>query len=215
MKWNVLYNCTNNTQVSGCSLAMTTPMDKTKYVEDWTTKHSRIHREDTASLARRKLPAAPGNSSPDSATEDVYDANSELNSTSNVRPFDRYRNLSMPKRSITSLMQGSVKSNPIKQQNVRDRTIKRNEVSKQNLTISSKNSGSSSTPNSARSGSSESSGYHSIKDVERLSARRKPVASSSLSQAPSRSNSSLTSHEVEFQAWKRRKEYKPTNASER
>ena len=81
--------------------------------------------------------------------------------------------------------------------------------------MNSSSSGSGSAPNSARSGSSESSGYHSRLYMERLSTRRKEVSSTSLTKAPSRSSSSLTSHEADFQAWKKRKEYKPFNSSTR
>ena len=203
---------------------MTTPLDKTKYVADWTAKHPLSPRQDTAALARRKLPAAPGSSSPDIAAESIDStsndvqqvlANSELTSKSNDRPFERYRNLSMQKRTTKIKMQESVQSDVTRQLNCRETDTKRNDLNKPNLRMSSNISSSSSAPNSARSGSSESSGYHSRQDVGRFSTRRKPVSLSSLSKAPSRSNSSLTSHEAEFQAWKRRKEYKPSNSAAR
>ena len=199
-------------------------MDKTKYVEDWTAKHLHYPSSDTASLSRRKLSAAPGNSSSDSASEGIDDSydelkvllnNTELNNKSNIRPIDRFRNLSMPKRNTIGLVQSPVKNEISMKQNARDKESKINEVIKQSLKMISSSSGSGSAPNSARSGSSESSGYHSRQALERLSTRKKPVSSTSLSKAPSRSTSSLTSHEADFQAWKRRKEYKPFSSSTR
>ena len=196
-------------------------MDKTKYVEEWTAKHLHYPSPDAASLSRRKLPAAPGNSSPDSASEGIaasYDYskdllnNTELNNKSNIWPFDRFRNLSMPKRNTTGLEQGYVKNELSMKQNARYIENKRSEVIKQSLIMSSSSSGSGSAPNSARSGSS---GYQSRQNVERLSTRRKQMSSTSLTKASSRSNSCLTSHEADFQAWKRRKEYKPFSSSTR
>ena len=148
-------------------------MDKTKYVEEWTAKHLHYPSPDAASLSRRKLPAAPGNSSPDSASEGIaasYDYskdllnNTELNNKSNIRPFDRFRNLSMPKRNTTGLEQGYVKNELSMKQNARYKESKRSEVIIQSLIMSSSSSGSGSAPNSARSGSS---GYQSRQNVER------------------------------------------------
>ena len=199
-------------------------MDKTKYVEDWTAKHLHDPSPDAASLSRRKLPAAPGTSSPDSASEGIdvsFDdskdllKNTDLNDKSKVRPFDRFRNLSMPKRNTTRYVESHAKNVLNMKQNARDTESMRTEVIKQSLLMSSSSSGSGSAPNSARSGSSESSGYHSRQALERLSTRRKEVPSTSLTKTPSRSSSSLTSHEADFQAWKRRKEYKPFNTSTR
>ena len=184
-------------------------MDKTKYVEDWTAKHMRNPSPVAASVSRRKLPNAPGTSSPDSASEGIdasYDdsnvlinktelknKSSSLQNKSNIPPFDRFRNLSMPKRNTTGLGQSSVKNELCMKQYARDKESKRNEEIKQSLLLSSSISGSGSAPNSARSGSSESSGYHSRQALERFSTRRKEVSSTSLTKTPSRSSSSLTS----------------------
>merc|ERR1719158_2128884 len=65
----------------------------------------------------------------------------------------------------------------------------------------------SSAPSSARSASSESSGYHS-----RAGSATQPKTGLTKS-APSRSISSLTSKEAEFQAWRRRKNYRPGQPS--
>merc|ERR550517_2258963 len=65
----------------------------------------------------------------------------------------------------------------------------------------------SSAPSSARSVSSESSGYHS-----RAASASQPKTGLTKS-APSRSISSLTSKEAEFQAWRRRKNYRPGHPS--
>eukprot|EP00092_Neocalanus_flemingeri_P011503 GFUD01012397.1.p1 GENE.GFUD01012397.1~~GFUD01012397.1.p1 ORF type:complete len:537 (+),score=171.63 GFUD01012397.1:46-1656(+) len=180
-------------QVSRDSLAMTSPQDKTKYVADWTAKHSLSPRQDTASPARRKLPADPANCSPDNVIDDADASLNDVQSVLAKSESDRKKS-----STIVVQMQGS-----------------RNEVSKLNLRMGSTSSRSGSAPNSARSGSSESSGYQSRQDAGRLSIRRKPVSSSSLSKAPSKSTSSLTSNEAEFQAWKRRKEYKPSNSTAR
>ena len=181
-------------------------MDRTKYVEDWTAKHSHYPSQDTSALSRRKLPSAPGSSSPESASEGrdlSFDGTSKTNKDrkTSIEPFERFRNLSMPKRSITGArtdLESKLKS--------------RDEVMKQSLKKSFNSSGSG--PSSAWPGSSASPGYQSRLDVGRLSTRNKQVTSS-LSKTPCRSNSSLTSHEADFQAWKRRKEYKPFTASER
>ena len=85
--------------------------------------------------------------------------------------MNRFRNLSMPKRNTTGLVQSSVKNEPSLKHNVRYKEGKGSEVIKQSLIMSGSSSGSGSAPNSARSGSSESSGYQSRKDVERLAGR--------------------------------------------
>jgi len=89
-----------------------------------------------------------------------------------------------------------------------------------------------SAPNSAVSRSSDSSGYLSRTDTSRQSGRGKATStggsrpaplrklvhtgsSSSLKMQASRSSSSLTSKEAEFQAWKRRKNYDPMKAAGR
>ena len=184
-----------------------TSVDKTKYVADWTTKHSLSPRQDAASQVRRKLPASPGSSSPDNFVADSIESMnvsqrvfsySDLNSKSNARHSDGHKTTARQTRSSTDQPLQSAKSNLSRQQ-----------------TINSNSSSSGSAPDSARSGSSESSGYHSRQDVGRWSTRKKPGPSTSLSKAPSRSNSSLTAHEAEFQAWKKRKDYKPTKSSSR
>ena len=190
-------------------------MDRTKYVEDWTAKHSHYPSQDTSSLSRRKLPSAPGSSSPESASEG---RNTIQNMKTNIQPFERFRNLSMPKRNISGGSQSSVRRDKESKQTSSRTESKRDEVTKHSLEMSfnSSDNTNGSGPNTAneRSGSSASSGYHSRLDVGRLSTRRKQVTSS-LSKTPSRSNSSLTSHEADFQAWKRRTEYKPINLSAR
>jgi len=89
-----------------------------------------------------------------------------------------------------------------------------------------------SAPNSAKSRSSESSGYMSrsgekskqpvVRDATNYTARTAPVplrklahtnSTSSLKVQSNRSSSSLTSKEAEFQAWKRRKNYDPLKSS--
>ena len=192
-------------------LQVSPPMDRTKYVEDWTAKHSHYPSEDTSSLSRRKLPSAPGSSSPESASEGrdlSFDGTSNTNKDrkTSMDPFERFRNISMPKRSITGAPQGSARTD------LESKLKSRDEVMKQSLKKSFNSSGSG--PSSAWPGSSASPGYQSRLDVGRLSTRNKQVTSS-LSKTPCRSNSSLTSHEADFQAWKRRKEYKPFTASER
>ena len=182
-------------------------MDRTKYVEDWTAKHS--HYSSQASLSRRKLPPAPGNSSPESSSEG-RDASYDIDVKTSIRPFERFRTLSMPKRNNTSLVKETVKTDKDAKESFKDTDGKRDEVLRQSLKMSGKCSESVSVPNSARS---ESSGYQSRLEAGIFSTRRKPLSSSSLSKTPSRSNSSLTSHEADFQAWKRRKEYKPFNSS--
>merc|ERR1711892_660589 len=62
------------------------PMNRTKYVEDWTAKHS--HYSSQSSLSRRKLPPAPGNSSPESSSEgrDVsYDIEDVSHTNTNMK----------------------------------------------------------------------------------------------------------------------------------
>ena len=176
---------------------MTAPMDKINLVADWTARNSLSPCHDTTALARRKLPAAPGNSSPESTADDLNDpvklvkrdlSNYKMDSTSNARPFDRYRNLSIKKMGTTGNKQASVEKDLTRQHNVLERDTKQNYVSRPNWRTSSNNNSSGSAPNSARSGSSESSGYHSKQDVARLSTKRKPMSSSSLSIAHSRSN---------------------------
>ena len=91
-----------------------------------------------------------------------------------------------------------------------------------------------STPNSAKSRSSESSGYRSKsgeknkwsggREASSLTARTAPTplrklahtnSTSSLKVQSNRSSSSLTSKEAEFQAWKRRKNYDPLKSASR
>ena len=91
-----------------------------------------------------------------------------------------------------------------------------------------------SAPNSAKSRSSESSGYLSKngegskrsvgREVTSYTARTAPVnmrklahtnSTSSLKVQSNRSSSSLTSKEAEFQAWKRRKNYDPLKSASR
>ena len=91
-----------------------------------------------------------------------------------------------------------------------------------------------SAPNSAKSRSSESSGYMSRggekskrpggREAATLTARTAPTplrklahtnSTSSLKVQSNRSSSSLTSKEAEFQAWKRRKNYDPLKSASR
>ena len=188
----------------------------TKYVEDWTAKHFHYSSQDTASLSRRKLPPAPGNSESTSGGRDAsYDndvshTNTNMKGKTNNRTFERFRTLSMPKRNSTSLVKGTVKTDKDSKESSRDKDRKRDKVIRQSLKKSGEYGENVSAPNSARS---ESSGYQSRLEAGIFSTRRKPLSSSSLSKTPSRSNSSLTSYEADFQAWKRRKEYKPFNSS--
>jgi len=179
------------------------PMDRAKYVEDWTAKHC----NERSSLSRRKLPEAPGNSSPDSSSEGIDVSFDNLKRTGNIRPFERFRNLSMPKKNQISRPQGLVKSDyDLKGRITSEDTTVPRVITDKNSTCSMR------TPTSARS---ESSGYNSRQETGRLSTRKKQVSQATLSKGPSRSSSSLTSREADFQAWKRRKEYKPFNSSSR
>merc|ERR1719334_1081316 len=192
------------------------PVDKTKFVEDWTAKHMQYISLEEGNASRRRLPAAPGKSSPDSdeASSNTYDRHSLSNKLlrNGVREFDRCRNRSLPKRSLNGFT-------PKNETNENGKVSTMVEVKKKNELLKMNSSGSDSAPNSARSGSSESSGYHSRQDVSRLSTRRKETvtisSSSSLNRNQNRSNSSLTSHEADFQAWRRRKEYKPFSLTTR
>ena len=175
-------------------------MDKTKYVADWTTKHSLSSQQDAASQASRKLPDSLGsynfvvdNFDTMNVSERVH-SNSELNIKSQAKPSDSQKKT----RSSSIMAQQFAQNNLSRQQ-----------------PIYSNNNSSGSAPNSAKSGLSESSGYHTKQDVGRWSTWRKPGTSSSLSKAPNRSNSSLTSHEAEFQTWKKSKEYEHTNSKSR
>ena len=182
-------------------------MDKNKYVADWTAKHSLSPRQDTANQARRKLPHSPGSSSPDNFRFDnfVVDNFDTMNVSERV-----HSNTELIIKSKTSPSESHKKSRS--SANMAQQSAQ-NSLSRQQPIINNNSSGS--APNSAKSGSSESSVNHNKQDVGRWSTRRKPGDSSSLSKAPNRSNSSLTSHEAEFQTWKKSKEYEHTNSKSR
>ena len=110
-------------------------MDKTKYVEDWTAKYLHNPSPDLTSLSRRKLLAAPGTSSPESTSEGIegsYENSKDLYTNSDfyfkckTQPFDRSRNLSIPKRNTNGLVQISVNNEQSMKQNAKDTKIKRN-----------------------------------------------------------------------------------------
>jgi hypothetical protein len=76
------------------------PTQKTNLIDEWTAKHSISPHPDQAALARRKLPASPEKSSPESADDSLVDAN-QLVATKDIKgnssPFVRSKNLSQKK----------------------------------------------------------------------------------------------------------------------
>ena len=103
--------------------------------------HSHYPSQDTSSLSRRKLPSSPGSSRPESDSEGRDPSfhgtrNTIKNMKTNIQPFERFRNLSMPKRNISGGSQSSVRTDKESKQNSSRKESKRNEATRKSLKMS-------------------------------------------------------------------------------
>jgi hypothetical protein len=100
-------------QVSDCSLDLHLPTKKTNLIDEWTAKQSISPHPGQAAQARRKLPASPGKSTPESTDDSLVDANQlvaekdkHIKGTSS--PFERSKNLSLKKMGTQQKVQGQI-----------------------------------------------------------------------------------------------------------
>jgi len=185
--------------------------DASSYVAEWAVRHGTVVGEETSlsldeGRRRRLLPVTPG--SPSTGTVSPESGPPSMSPRGKIQPPLIPSSAKLPKEAPAPLEAAEAWRRRKNYKPVLPGSLPSRKPGPQPLkAVARASQQPSSAPSSARSASSESSGYHS-----RAASASQPKTGLTKS-APSRSISSLTSKEAEFQAWRRRKNYRPGQMS--
>lgn len=191
--------------------------DKSSYVAEWAARHGTLVTEEMGSTEegrRRRLPVTPastGTCSPDSGPPSISPRGKR---TVSVPPKPSGREETPEVLDAAEAWRRRKNYKPVMPNSAAAKTEVKKTASGGSTggKVVSRVSQLSSGPSSARSVSSESSGYQSRVGHTKSTPLIQPQ-STLIKSGPSRSISSLTSKEAEFQAWRRRKNYRPGQPS--